>query len=148
MSKAEQKTIGVRADYPHFLVMPTRWMDNDIFGHVNNVQYYSFFDTIINRYLIDAGGFDYRAGTVVGYTVESFCRYHKSFAYPEEIEGGLRVGRLGNSSCRYELGLFGKGDAAARAEGHFVHVFVDRATGRPTAIPTRLREALSALLVK
>jgi len=147
MSQSEAKPVGTRSEYRHFLVMPTRWMDNDVFGHVNNVQYYSFFDTIINRFLIDAGGFDYRAGPVIGYAVESLCRYHRSFAYPEDIEGALRVGRLGNSSCRYEVGLFGRGESTARAEGYFVHVFVERASGRPTSIPPQLRAALTSLLV-
>jgi acyl-CoA thioester hydrolase len=86
---------GKRIDYPHFLDIPTRWMDNDVYGHVNNVQYYSFFDTVINRYLIEEGKLDYRNGTVIGYAVETMCRFHRSFAYPDVVEAGLRVGRLG-----------------------------------------------------
>jgi acyl-CoA thioester hydrolase len=147
MMSRERPKIGTRADYRHFLAIPTRWMDNDVYGHVNNVVYYSYFDTLINRYLIDQGGLDFREGPVIGLAVESLCRFHKSFAYPETVEGGLRVGRLGTSSVRYEIGLFSDDrlDLAARAEGHFVHVFVDRATQRPTAIPERMRAALQRL---
>jgi acyl-CoA thioester hydrolase len=136
---------GGRAGYPHFLTIPTRWMDNDIYGHVNNVTYYSYFDTIINRYLIDAGGLDIQNGQVMGVAVESQCRYHRSFAYPEAVEAGLRVAHLGTSSTRYEIGLFGTGDAEARAEGYFVHVFVDRASGAPVPIPTVIRAALERI---
>ncbi|MDX2156125.1 MAG: thioesterase family protein [Hyphomicrobiaceae bacterium] len=147
---SERPTVGTRADYRHFMAIPTRWMDNDVYGHVNNVVYYSYFDTLINRYLIDEGGLDFHAGPVIGLAVESLCRYYKSFAYPETIDGGLRVGRLGTTSVRYEIGLFG-GDASdvqARAEGHFIHVFVDRATQRPTPIPALMRAALERLLIK
>lgn len=147
MSRDQKAPIGTRADYRHFLDIPTRWMDNDVFGHVNNVNYYSYFDTVINRYLIDVGGFDYMTGPVIGYAAESMCRYFRSFAYPETIVAALRVGRLGNSSCRYEVGLFAQGDANARAEGHFVHVFVDRVSSRPVTIPEPLRGALARLQV-
>jgi len=143
MSRNE-KRIGSRRDYPHFLAIPTRWMDNDVYLHVNNVVYYSYFDTVINRYLIDAGGLDFRADPVVGIAVESMCRFHKSFAYPETVDAGLRVGHLGNSSVRYEIGLFG-GEDEARAEGHFVHVFVERDGNKPVPIPARIREALARL---
>ena len=138
------KSIGSRRDYPHFLAIPTRWMDNDVYLHVNNVVYYSYFDTVINRYLIDAGGLDFRADPVVGIAVESMCRFHRSFAYPETVDAGLRVGHLGNSSVRYEVGLFGPEDEA-RAEGHFVHVFVEREGSKPVPIPVRIREALARL---
>lgn len=145
----ERPKIGTRADYRHFMPIPTRWMDNDVYGHVNNVNYYSYFDTLINRYLIDAGGLDFRDGKIIGLAVESLCRFHKSFAYPDIIDGGLRVGRLGTSSVRYEIGLFGSdpAEAKARAEGHFVHVFVERASQRPTPIPPRMRAALERLLI-
>lgn len=139
--------IGVRADYKHFKDLPTRWMDNDVYGHLNNVVYYSLFDTLINRYLIDEGGLDFRDGKIIGYAVESLCRYHKSFAYPDVIDGGLRIGKLGTSSVRYEIGLFAKGEDQARAEGHFIHVFVDRATEKPTPIPDLMRSAMSRLVV-
>ena len=139
------KRVGSRHDYGHFLAIPTRWMDNDVYFHVNNVVYYSYFDTVINRYLIDEGGLDFRADPVVGIAVESMCRFHKSFAYPETVDAGLRVGHLGNSSVRYEIGLFGGGEDEARAEGHFVHVFVDRAGNKPVPIPPRIRAALARL---
>lgn len=139
--------IGRRSDYRHFHLIPTRWMDNDVYGHVNNVIYYSYFDTLINRYLIDAGGLDFHDGPVIGIAVESLCRFHRSFAYPDTIEAGLRTGRLGTSSVRYEVGLFGTGEDGARAEGHFVHVFVDRKTQRPMPMPPKIRSALERLLV-
>ena len=144
---SERPKVGQRADYRHFMALQTRWMDNDLYGHVNNVVYYSYFDTLLNRYLIDQGGLDIHQGPVIGIAVETLCRFHQSFAYPETIDGGLRVARLGTSSVRYEIGLFGEGEAAARAEGHFVHVFVDRATQRPVAIPGPLRAALARIQV-
>lgn len=135
-----------RRSYRWFLDIPTRWMDNDVYGHVNNVVYYSYFDTIINRFLIDVGGFEFQTAAVIGITPETFCRFHRSFAYPEVVEAGLRVGRLGASSVRYEVGLFGRGDELARADGHFVHVFVDRASQRPSGVPEPLRKALSTIV--
>jgi acyl-CoA thioester hydrolase len=140
----DRAPIGTRADYPHFLAIPTRWMDNDLYGHVNNVVYYSYFDTVVHRYLIDPGGLDIHKGTVVGIVAETQCRFFKSFTYPELVDAGLRVGRLGNSSVRYEIGLFGEEDTA-RAEGHFVHVFVDRASNKPVPIPPGIRAALQRL---
>jgi len=142
----ERPKVGTRADYAHFLKIPTRWMDNDVYGHVNNVNYYSYFDTLINRYLIDEGRLDYHAGPIIGLTVESLCRYYKSFSYPDVIDAGLRVGRLGSSSVRYEIGLFAEGEDLARAEGHFVHVFVERMSQRPTPIPEPMRGALARLI--
>jgi acyl-CoA thioester hydrolase len=136
---------GRRGDYRHFLTIPTRWMDNDVYGHVNNVVYYSYFDTVINRYLIDEGGLDIHAAPIIGIAVETLCRFRRSFAFPEPAEAGLRTGHLGNSSVRYEIGLFGSGDDEARAEGHFVHVFVERASNKPVPIPGRIREALEKL---
>jgi acyl-CoA thioester hydrolase len=137
----------IRARYPHFLAIPTRWMDNDVYGHVNNVVYYSYFDTIINRYLIDAGGLDIHAATVIGIAVETACRFHRSLAYPETVDAALRVGKLGNSSVRYEIGLFKQGEDAAAADGHFVHVFVERASQRPVPIPPKIRAALERLVL-
>jgi acyl-CoA thioester hydrolase len=134
-----------RSTFGHFLVIPTRWMDNDVYGHVNNAVYYAYFDTVINRYLIDEGGLDFRDGTIVGIAVETMCRFHRSFSYPEDVEAGLRIGRLGNSSVRYEVGLFAQGEASARADGHFVHVFVERSTMRPVPLPDRIRRALAKL---
>lgn len=135
-----------RAAYKFFLDIPTRWMDNDVYGHVNNVVYYSYFDTLINRYLIDVGGFDFVEAPVIGITPETFCRFHRSFAYPEIVEAGLRVGRLGTTSVRYEVGLFGHGETEARADGHFVHVFVERDSQKATPIPVSLRRALELIL--
>jgi acyl-CoA thioester hydrolase len=136
-----------RHAYGWFLDIPTRWSDNDVYGHVNNVVYYSYFDTLINRYLIDVGGFDLHASPVIGITPETHCRFHRSFAYPDLVQAGLRVGRLGRSSVRYEIGLFGVGDDTARADGHFVHVFVERVSQRPVAIPEPLQRALAAIAV-
>jgi acyl-CoA thioester hydrolase len=122
-------------------------MDNDVYGHVNNVQYYSYFDTVINAYLITAGGLDIHAGPVIGLCAESHCAYRAAIAFPETVHAGLRVGTLGRSSVRYEIGLFaGEGEEPA-AEGWFVHVFVDREQRRPAEIPGPLRAALERLLV-
>jgi acyl-CoA thioester hydrolase len=134
-----------RADYRHWLQIPTRWMDNDVYGHVNNVVYYSYFDTVINAYLIEAGGLDIETGPVIGLCVESQCRYFQPLAFPDRIDAGLRVGRLGTTSVRYEVGLFKAGEDAAAAAGHFVHVFVDRASRKPTPIPEPMRAALAKL---
>jgi len=142
---SQRKPPAMRSAFRHFRVIPTRWEDNDTYGHVNNVVYYSYFDTLINRYLIDPGGLDIHSGPVIGYAVETACRFHRSFTYPEDVDAGLRVGHLGRSSVRYEIGLFGIGEDEARADGHFVHVFVDRHTMRPAPIPDRLREALARL---
>ncbi|MSP49401.1 MAG: acyl-CoA thioesterase [Alphaproteobacteria bacterium] len=134
-----------RGDYGHWLEIPTRWMDNDVYGHVNNVVYYSYFDTVINAYLIEAGKLDIETGPAIGLCVESQCRYFKSLAFPDRIDAGLRVGKLGRSSVRYEIGLFRSGDGAPAAVGHFVHVFVDRDGRRPTPIPEPMRAALARL---
>lgn len=139
------KGAGSRREYGHFLAIPTRWMDNDVYFHVNNVVYYSYFDTVINRYLIEEGGLDIQGSPIVGVAVETMCRFRKSFAFPETVDAGLRVGHLGTSSVRYEIGLFGVGEDEARAEGHFVHVFVERATNKPVPIPARMRDALARL---
>jgi acyl-CoA thioester hydrolase len=136
-----------RSDYPHFLAMPTRWMDNDIYGHVNNVIYYSFFDTLINQYLIRAGGLDIHDGPVIGLAVETMCRFKRELTYPETVEGGLRVGKLGNTSVRYEIGLFSAGHDEPAATGHFVHVFVERATRKKAPIPATIRAALEKLVI-
>ena len=145
MSAAAKAEPGRRADYPHRLAIPTRWMDNDIYGHVNNVVYYSWFDTVICDYLIHAGGLDIHRGEIVGVCAESACRYRAAFAFPEPVEAGLRVGHLGRRSVRYEVGLFKQGAEEAGAEGHFVHVFVERATMAPVAIPEGIRAALARI---
>ncbi len=131
--------------YPHVLEIPTRWKDNDVYGHVNNVEYYSYFDTVINEYLIRAGGLDIHAGSVIGLCVESHCSFAAALAFPETVEAGLRVAKLGTSSVRYEIGLFGEESDDPAAEGWFVHVFVDRATRRPAPIPDSVRAALEKL---
>lgn len=135
----------LRRDYKHLQPITTRWHDNDIYGHVNNVVYYGFFDTAVNNYLIQQGGLDIQDGDIVGFVVSSACDYFASIAYPDLIEVGLRVAKLGNSSVQYELAIFREGEQEASAAGRFVHVFVERASNRPTAIPPRLRAALEAL---
>ncbi|MEO7935741.1 MAG: thioesterase family protein [Dokdonella sp.] len=137
--------MNTRADFIHFLPIATRWKDNDIYGHVNNVEYYSYFDTVINSYLIAEGGLDIHAGSVIGVCAESHCKYFGGFAFPETIEAGLRVEHLGNSSVRYGIGLFRQDEENAAAVGWFVHVFVDRDARKSTAMPERLRRALESL---
>jgi acyl-CoA thioester hydrolase len=135
----------VRADYLHIVSIPTRWMDNDIYGHVNNVVYYAFFDTAINQYLITEGGLDIIGGQVIGVAAESHCQFLQSLAFPDVIEVGLRVGKLGNRSVRYELAIFKQYNSDALAVGYFVHVFVDRQTRRPAPLPETIRIALARL---
>jgi acyl-CoA thioester hydrolase len=135
-----------RSEYPHFVTVPTRWMDNDVYGHINNALYYGFFDTAINQFLISEGGLDITAGEVIAFAAESQCQYLQPLAFPEVIEVGLRVGKLGNSSVRYELAIFKQGETLAAAAGYFVHVFVDRETQRPVPIPERIRAALGRLI--
>ena len=134
-----------RDDYPHHLSITTRWSDNDAYNHLNNVVYYSFFDTVINDYLVKAGGLDIATSPVVGVTVESHCEYRSPIAFPEAVTAGLWVAHLGNTSVRYEIGIFRGDDANASAEGHFVHVFVDRATMEPMTMPDEIRTALAAI---
>jgi acyl-CoA thioester hydrolase len=131
------------ADFPHVTTLQTRWKDNDVYGHVNNVEYYSFFDTVINAWLIREGGLDIHAGRVIGVCAESHCTFHAELAFPDEVQAGLRVGHLGRTSVRYEIGLFRDGRPAAT--GWFVHVFVNRETRRPVEPPPRLRACLEAL---
>ncbi|MFK0088474.1 acyl-CoA thioesterase [Pseudomonas sp. NPDC090755] len=136
----------LRDDYRHFQPVTTRWHDNDIYGHVNNVVYYSYFDSAVNTYLIERGGLDIHAGGVVAFVVSSSCDYFTSIAFPCRIEVGLRVGKLGNSSVHYELAIFTAQSDEACAVGRFVHVFVDRQNNRPVPIPEPLRTALCSLL--
>jgi len=136
---------GRRADYAKFVAITTRWMDNDIYGHVNNVIYYAFFDTAVNQLLIEAGVLDPQAGAVIGLVVETQCRYARSLAFPDRVTAGVRVAKIGASSVRYEVGLFRDDEDEAAGEGHFVHVYVDRASRRPVALPPDLRAALEAL---
>ena len=143
MTKAVPKR---REDFRHFHSIATRWMDNDIYGHVNNVVYYAYFDTAINEYLIRAGVLDIVEGDVIGVCAESHCRYREGFAFPDAVQVGLKVGHLGARSVRYELAIFKAGGPSAIAEGYFVHVFVDRTTLKPTKMPATLRAALEALI--
>jgi acyl-CoA thioester hydrolase len=122
-------------------------MDNDVYGHVNNVVYYSYFDTVVNEYLIRAGFLDFERGATIGLVVETQCNYFSPLVFPDRVEAGLRVARLGTSSVRYEVGLFKEGSDKAAAQGHFVHVYVERATRRPVALPEALRAALAPLVV-
>jgi acyl-CoA thioester hydrolase len=137
-----------RSAYRYFLPITTRWMDNDIYGHVNNVVYYAYFDTIANHFLITRGGLDIHNGDIVGFVVNSQCSYRSAVAYPESIEGGFRVNRLGNSSVEYGVAIFREGAENACAVGTFTHVFVDRETERPTPIPAPMRAALQSVLVE
>jgi acyl-CoA thioester hydrolase len=132
----------VRDAYLHFQIIPTRWMDNDVYGHVNNVVYYSYFDTVVNQYLVEQGALDIQASEVVGLVVETGCQYFAPVAFPDVVTAGLRVAKLGNSSVRYEIGIFRNDDRTASAQGHFIHVYVDRATRRPCPLPAHLRSAL------
>ena len=136
-----------RSDYRVHRLIPTRWMDNDTYGHVHNVVYYSWFDTVVNAWLIEQGLLDIHHGNPIGLVVETGCRYNRSVAFPEIVEAGLRIAKLGNSSVRWEVGLFTAGHEAPAAEGHFVHVYVDRETRRPAPLPDAWRQVLLPLVV-
>ncbi len=143
MTSAKPET---RDNYKQFYPITTRWMDNDYYGHVNNVTYYSYFDTAANRYLIEAGGLDLDNASVIGVVVNSGCTYKKPVAYPQTLEAGLRVDRLGSSSVEYGLAIFAEGEQDASAFGHFVHVFVNRKTNLPVPIPEEIRTALEEIV--
>jgi acyl-CoA thioester hydrolase len=134
-----------RQDFAHFMAIPTRWMDNDVYGHVNNVNYYSYFDTVVNQYLIEQGVLDIQKSPVVGLVVQTGCSYFSSIAFPDVVHAGLRVTKLGNSSVRYEVGLFKNEDQQVSAAGHFIHVYVDRETQRPVSLPEPLRAVLTQI---
>ena len=134
-----------REAYAHFSTITTRWMDNDVYGHVNNVTYYSYFDTAVNRYLIEAGVLDIHEGEVIGLVIETHCNYFAPLAFPRNVEAGIRVAHVGKSSVRYEIGLFESGEPMSAACGHFVHVYVDRQERRPTNLPEAFLQALSRL---
>ena len=136
----------LREHFQHFQAITTRWHDNDVYGHVNNVVYYSYFDSAVNSYLIEVGGLDIHQGEVIAFVVSSSCDYFTSIAFPERIEVGLSVSKLGNSSVHYTLGVFLEGEQQACAVGRFVHVFVDRASNRPVPVPQPARTVLSRLL--
>jgi acyl-CoA thioester hydrolase len=134
-----------RSSYRHFLPIQTRWADNDAYGHVNNVVYYSWFDTVVNEYLIRNGVLDIERSDVVGLVVETRCSYFSELAFPQAIDAGLRVARIGTSSVRYEIGLFAAAADLTSAQGHFIHVYVDRRTRQPAALPALLRDALQRI---
>ncbi len=150
MEDREQGAVGreapeARDRYRRFLKIPTRWMDNDVYGHVNNVVYYSYFDTVVNEYLVSSGSLDIERSRVIGLVIETRCRFFRAITFPDTVYAGLRVARLGNSSVRYEIGLFRNDEETAAAQGHFVHVYVDRETRRPTGLPVEMREALEKI---
>ncbi|MBT8141323.1 MAG: acyl-CoA thioesterase [Gammaproteobacteria bacterium] len=142
------KNIPKKQDYRYFVDVTTRWMDNDIYGHVNNATYYSYFDTAANKYLIDKCELDIQNSDTVGFVVASSCEYHAPIAYPDKLAVGVRVGKLGNSSVTYAIGIFKQNSDQAVAHGNFTHVFVDRASGQSTPIPENIRNALIAILEK
>lgn len=137
-----------RSDYKHFHTITTRWMDNDAYGHVNNVVYYSWFDTVVNEFLVANGVLDIEHSPVIGLVIETQCNYFASVAFPEKVTAGLRVAKLGNSSVRYEVGIFREGEESASAQGHFVHVYVDRDSRKPTALPEGMRTLLQSIELK
>jgi acyl-CoA thioester hydrolase len=139
--------VTTRADYPHLQSISTRWKDNDVYGHVNNVEYYSYFDTVINTWLIREGGLDIHAAPIIGLCAESHCKFLGPVVFPETVEAGLRVVHIGNSSVRYEIGLFRAGERSPIAEGWFVHVFVGRDDRKSKTIPDRIRRALVRIQV-
>jgi acyl-CoA thioester hydrolase len=142
---SERPIAEARHAYPFFTRITTRWMDNDLYGHINNVVYYSFFDTAVNGYLIDRGALDIHGGGVIGLVVETHCNFFAPLQFPHTVEAGVRVGRVGNSSVRYEIGLFADAAATSAASGHFVHVYVERDSRRPVPLPKELLAALAPL---
>ncbi|MBX9463517.1 MAG: acyl-CoA thioesterase [Aquamicrobium sp.] len=142
---SERPTPSSRGDYRAFRTIATRWMDNDLYGHMNNVVHYSLFDTAVNGWLIEQGVLDIHKGEQIGLVVETGCRYFSEMAFPDMVTAGIRVARLGSSSVRYEVGLFRNEEQTAAAEGFFIHVYVDRATRRPTQLDPGLRVALEGI---
>jgi acyl-CoA thioester hydrolase len=136
-----------REQYRHFQTIPTRWIDNDVYHHVNNVVYYSFFDTTVNQYLIEQGVLDIEASTIIGLVVETKCSYFSPITFPDVVHAGLNVEKLGNSSVRYGVGLFRNNDDVSAAKGHFVHVYVDRTTRQSAAVPSDMRAALERIVI-
>ena len=135
-----------RSDYAHLQRIPKRWADNDVYGHVNNVVYYSYFDTVVNQYLIEQRILDLPTSTIIGLVVETQCEYFAPLSFPDVVHAGLRVSRIGNSSVRYEIGLFRNEEETASAQGYFVHVYVDRASRKPITVPSGMRLVLEKLL--
>jgi acyl-CoA thioester hydrolase len=145
-SYKSKPTPEARSAYPIFRNISTRWADNDVYGHVNNVVYYSWFDTAVNGYLIEQGALDIHHGTTIGLVVETQCNYFAPVAFPQAVQAGVRVARLGSSSVRYEVGIFLQNEALTAAKGHFIHVYVDKATRRPVTLPLALKTVLEALI--
>lgn len=145
MSESQKPQPEPRASYRAFHEITTRWEDNDVYGHVNNVVYYSWFDSAVNAHLIERGALDIHRGEVIGLVVETRCNYFAPVEFPQRVEAGVRVANIGRSSVRYEVGIFVKGEDRTAAKGHFVHVYVDRASRRPAALPDNLRTVLEAL---
>ena len=143
---AERPTRLDRSAFRLFRAIPTRWMDNDVYGHVNNVVYYSYFDTIVNAHLVEAGVLDFRSSPSTGLVVETSCTYFEPIAFPDSVEGGLAVEKLGRSSVTYRLAVFKEGAELAAAQGRFTHVYVERASGRPVEIPGPVRAVLERLV--
>lgn len=143
----EKREIETRGNYSIYSDITTRWMDNDVYGHVNNVVYYSYFDTAANQYLVEVGGLDIKKSPVIAYVVNSGCNYNSAITYPDKLEAGLRVDQLGSSSVQYGLAIFRQGEDVAAAQGYFVHVFVDRKSNRPVPIPEKICAALKKILV-
>jgi acyl-CoA thioester hydrolase len=144
MSSTEMRATP-RSGFAHFLAIQTRWMDNDVYGHVNNVQYYAYFDTAVNQFLIERGVLDIHKGEVVGFVVDSGCSYFSPVAFPDTVHVGIRVAKLGNSSVKYEIGIYRNDEQAPAAVGHFVHVYVERSTNRSVPIPANVREVLATI---
>lgn len=145
-SKIDKPHAEPRSAYRVFRTIGTRWMDNDVYGHVNNVVYYSWFDTAVNAYLIEQGALDIHHGETIGLVIETQCNYFSPLAFPQMVEAGLRVAKLGNSSVRYEVGLFAQGEPLTAAKGHLVHVYVDKHTRRPIPLPAQLKTTLETLV--
>ncbi len=143
--KAARPQAEPRNAYRVFRDIPTRWMDNDVYGHVNNVVYYSWFDTAVNAYLVEQGVLDFHNGTTIGLVIETQCNYFAPLAFPQTVQAGIRVAQLGSSSVRYEIGLFAQGAETCAAKGHFVHVYVDRETRRPVPLPVPFKTVWETL---
>ncbi|MFZ3082577.1 acyl-CoA thioesterase [Rhodoferax ferrireducens] len=145
-ARSDKPQPAPRSAYKVFRSISTRWMDNDAYGHVNNVIYYSWFDTAVNAYLIEQGVLDIHHGDTIGLVIETQCNYFSPLAFPQTVEAGIRVARLGASSVRYEVGLFAQGEPLTAARGHFIHVYVDKQSRRPAPLPLNLKTVLETLL--
>jgi acyl-CoA thioester hydrolase len=140
-----KQNLETRDQYFHFMHLQTRWIDNDIYGHINNVTYYSYFDTIVNKFLINSCGFDPHGDKIIGIVVETMCSFKKPISFPDQIDLGLRIGKLGKTSVRYEIGVFREDENEASASGYFIHVFVDRISNQPVTIPDSYRTNLERI---